>query len=132
MMAPNGSMVVPSHPSISETRRPGRALTRSGATTVGPETMMMAPSMIAAWSGQPEQGAGEEGAAGPRDGDSQVEQAAHDPLVVSLQFAELEIEPAVEQDDRHGKRDQRRERRTQAFGGIHGVDEMAGEEPHRQ
>ena len=52
--------------------------------------------------------------------------------MVALQFAELEVETPVEQDDRHRECDERREGRTQAFCGVHGADEMAGEEPHRQ
>ena len=48
MIAPIGSMVVPSHPRIAVSRRPGRARSSSGATTVGPETMRIAPSITAA------------------------------------------------------------------------------------
>jgi hypothetical protein len=48
MIAPNGSIVTPSHPRIRETRRLARAASSNGVTTVGPETMTMAPNMIAA------------------------------------------------------------------------------------
>ena len=53
MMAPMGSMVVLSQPRMLVSRRPGRAIWRSGPTTVGPETMTMAPNMAAALPDRP-------------------------------------------------------------------------------
>lgn len=46
--APIGSTVVPSWVRITVGRRPGRAALRMGPTTVGPETIKIAPSMMAA------------------------------------------------------------------------------------
>jgi hypothetical protein len=51
--APIGSMVVLSQARILLTRRSGRASCSSGATTVGPDTIRMAPSITDACSGNP-------------------------------------------------------------------------------
>lgn len=51
--APMGSMVVLSHPRTDTSLGPGRAAWRRGATTVGPDTMRIAPSMTADFDGSP-------------------------------------------------------------------------------
>jgi hypothetical protein len=48
MRAPMGSTEMLSQPSTVTRRRPGRELSSRGVTTVGPETMRIAPSMTAA------------------------------------------------------------------------------------
>ncbi len=53
MMAPIGSMVVPSKPKIVVSFLPVRAACKIGVTTVGPDTIKMAPSMMAALEDRP-------------------------------------------------------------------------------
>ena len=53
MMAPIGSMVVPSKPRIVVSFLPVRAACRIGVTTVGPDTIKIAPSMMAALEDRP-------------------------------------------------------------------------------
>jgi hypothetical protein len=129
MMAPNGSIVVPSQLRISETRRPGRQQGRHhGRARHNDDGAQHDRGFVR----QAEQWTGQQRGTGPRDRDTQVEQATDDTLVVALQFAELEVESTVEQDDRHGKCNERRERRAQTLGGVHCTDVMARDEPHRQ
>ena len=106
---------------------PGRAARRMGVTTVGPETIRMAPSMTAVRPLNPSR-SHKKACPGPGDQNADALQPVHHHAAIALQVGRGEIESPIKQDDGDSQTDQQRERCAKELVSVDGD----GQRPSRE